>query len=129
MTNGKVNWVTLYNQSQVNYLIWYFNLTEQQSELNNLIWYLTLFRPPLEHFHPSLQRHNSPANSVRELFKSSTDSASLLVSIKNKYFIWVGGSLGGGVTKQGCIWNFDQFWLARDANPMSQNFGSNFFET
>ena len=42
---------------------------------------LSNFRPPLEHFHPSLQRHNSPANSVRELFKSSTDLASLLVSI------------------------------------------------
>jgi len=57
--------------------------------------HLTLFRPPLEHFHPSLQRHNSLANSVKELFKSSTDSASLLVSIKKNYFIWVRGSLGG----------------------------------
>jgi len=54
----------------------------------------TLLGPPLEHFYPSLQRHNSPANSTRELFKSSTDSASLLVSIKKNYFIWVRGSFG-----------------------------------
>jgi len=43
---------------------------------------LTPSRPNLEHFYPSLQRHTSPANSVRELFKSSADSASLLASIK-----------------------------------------------
>ena len=47
---------------------------------------LTPSLPRLEHFYPSFQRHNSPANSVGELFKSCTDSVSLLVLIKKKSF-------------------------------------------
>jgi len=54
-----------------------------------------LLGPPLEHFYPSLQHQNSPANSVRELFKSSEDSSCLLVSIKKNYFIWFRGSFVG----------------------------------
>ena len=37
--------------------------------------------------------NNSPASIARELFKPSTDSASLTVSIKKNYFIWVWGFL------------------------------------
>ena len=33
--------------------------------------------------------NNSPASIARELFKPSTDSASLLVSMKKNYLIWV----------------------------------------
>jgi len=46
--------------------------------------HFTLLGPPLEHVCTSLQRHDSQAKSVRELFKSPTDSACLLVSIKEK---------------------------------------------
>ena len=50
------------------------------------LWPAFLSGPPLEHFYPRLHRHNSPANSVRGLYKSSTDWASFLVSIKKKLF-------------------------------------------
>jgi len=46
--------------------------------------HFTLLSPLLEHFYTGLQRHDSQVNSVRELFKSPTDSACLLVSIKEK---------------------------------------------
>ena len=38
--------------------------------------------------------YNSPAAIARELFKPSTDVASLLDSIKKKFLIWVRGSPG-----------------------------------
>ena len=47
------------------------------------------FGDGLKRFKP----YNLPAAIVTELFKPSTDSASLLVSIKNKYLIWVWGFL------------------------------------
>jgi len=78
-------------------------------------WGCALFRPPLEYFHPSLQRHNSPANSVRELFKSSTDLASLLISIKKIYISFGLGVLLGGRHKVGVFLKFwptsTFFWL------------------
>ena len=51
-----------------------------------------------------LQRYNSPADWARKLFKPSTDSASLLVEIEKKIFLfWVCGSLGEDVTSGGVI--------------------------
>jgi len=46
--------------------------------------------------------HNSPA--ARELFKPSTDSASLLVKMEEKRFLFlVGGLLGGPTTSGGVL--------------------------
>jgi len=59
--------------------------------------------PPLTHFCPNLRRHNSPSDSARELFRTSTGSASLLVKIKKKIFVL--GSLWG--LSQGV---FSSFW-------------------
>ena len=48
--------------------------------------------------------HNSPAAAAREVFKSSTDSASLLVPSKKKIFFNFGfGVLLGGRHKWGCF--------------------------
>jgi len=87
---------------------------------------LTLLGPLLQQFYPSLQRHNSPANSVRELFKSSTDSASLLVSIEKKSISFGLGVLLGERHKVGVFLKFlptlngpgrqtnaPKFWLKR----------------
>jgi len=46
------------------------------------------------------KRYNSPATITTELFKQSTDSASLLVSIKKKLFDLGGGFSLGDVTKK-----------------------------
>jgi len=57
------------------------------------------FGDGLKRFKP----YNLPAAIVTELFKPSTDSASLLVSIKKKIFdLGVGFSLGD-VTKKACF--------------------------
>jgi len=37
--------------------------------------------------------HKSPAARAKELFKPSTDSASLVVDIKKKFFVFGGGFL------------------------------------
>jgi len=39
--------------------------------------------------------HNSPAAAAREVFKTSTDSASPVVPSQKKFQIWVRGFLGG----------------------------------
>ena len=76
-----------------------------------------------------LQHYNSPADWTTKLFEPSTDSASLLVEIEKKFFLfWVCGSLGGGRHKW--EWHFHFFGLVYadlDANPMSQFFRSSFF--
>jgi len=69
--------------------------------LLELIWTWT------RHFCPSLQRHDSPTDSARELFRPSRDSANLLVKIGRKIFVlglWfpVGVFTSGGV--------FSSFW-------------------
>jgi len=69
---------------------------------------------------------NSPAAIAREVFKPSTDAASLLGSIKKNFFLGEGYAWEE-LAKWGCFWIFDQIWLALDANPMGQNFASNFF--
>jgi len=48
------------------------------------------------------KRYNSPATIATELFKPSTDSANLLVSIKKLFDLGVGFSLGD-VTKKACF--------------------------
>ena len=74
-----------------------------------------------------LKRYNSPVDWIRELFKLSTDSASLLVSIKKTLFdLGVRFSLGD-VTKKACFWIFDPLQLSLGANPISHFYGSKFF--
>jgi len=40
-------------------------------------------------------RHNSQPAAAREIFKTSTDSARLVVTTEKKIQIWIWGSLGG----------------------------------
>jgi len=55
------------------------------ADLREYVLIVKPIRPTTNYLYPSLQRHNSPAAIARELFKPSSDSASLLVSIK-KFF-------------------------------------------
>ena len=51
-----------------------------------------------------LQRYNLPADWARKLFKPSMDSASLLVEMEKKHFLFcVCSSLGEDVTSGGVI--------------------------
>ena len=61
-----------------------------------------------------------------ELFKPSADATSLLGSIKksNSWFGW--GVRLGGARKMGVFLFFWPIWQSLEANPMGQNFGSNF---
>jgi len=62
--------------------------------------------------------HISPAARARELFKPSTDSASLVVKIIKKTFFVFGGRFSGGdVTMRACFGNFGYLWPALDPNP------------
>ena len=71
--------------------------------------------------------NNSAASIARELLKPSTNSASLLVSIKKKLFdLSVGFSLGD-VTKRTRFRIFDQLRQALRANPMSHFYGLKLF--
>jgi len=49
----------------------------------------------------SLQFCNSPGDWARELFKPSTDSASLVVEIENKNFLFSVGGFQGGAPQVG----------------------------
>jgi len=71
--------------------------------------------------------HKSPAARARELFKPSTDSASLLVDIEKKNlfrFRW--GFSGGDVTMRACFGNFGHLWLALGPNPLTHSIDSKF---
>jgi len=85
---------------------------------------LALWRPPIKHFCPCLQRYNLPTDSGRELFRPFMDSACLQVQIEKNYFVLgVGFSMGvvrnGGVFSSflptlpgpGCQTNEPIFWL------------------
>jgi len=74
----------------------------------------------------SLQLNNLPGDWARELFKPSTDSASLKLLTKKKFFVLDLGFLG--MTSQvGVYWEFfGQLYLALGSNPISQYFGSRF---
>jgi len=76
-------------------------------------------------FLKSLQRHASPADWARELFKPSTDSASLQLHIKKMFSFWVWGFLG--VTSQ---WgHVFAFWVSLPGLGAKPFLGSSFFET
>jgi len=71
--------------------------------------------------------HNSAAARAREVFKPSTDSASLLISTaKNISFLCLGFFLG---TSQERVFLrfYGQLYPALGVNPMIQFFGSRFF--
>jgi len=71
--------------------------------------------------------HNTPATTAREVFKPSTDSVRLLVSIeKNHFQFWVWGSLKG-TSQVGVFLRFHVLlYPALDANRMGQHFGPSF---
>jgi len=56
--------------------------------------------------------YNSPPAAAREVFKPSTDSASLVVPSQKKFQFWVWGSLGGS-HKWGCF----RFFMAYFTRP------------
>ena len=71
--------------------------------------------------------HKSPAAIARELFKPSTDSASLLVDIKKKSFLlWVWGFLGGTSQVGVFLCYFGHLCLALGAVPMGHFLDSKF---
>jgi len=61
--------------------------------------------------------YNSPATIARELFKPSTDSASLVVSSQKKIFGFGFGVLLGGRHKWGCFRIF-MAYFARPWTPI-----------
>jgi len=66
------------------------------------------FQSRVRHFFcRALQSHNSPGDWARELFKPSTDSASLLVKIEKKIFVLGLSFSGRNVTSRGV---FALFW-------------------
>jgi len=66
----------------------------------------------------------SPAARARELFKPSTDSASLLVEIgKNVLRLTFSG---GDVTMRACFQIFGHLYLALGPNPLTHPFESKF---
>jgi len=75
----------------------------------------------------SITIHYSPAEWARQLFKSSTDSANLLVEIEKKFISFA----VEGHHKWGRFCLFGEFYPALGAKPMSQFFPSqwaNFFD-
>ena len=70
--------------------------------------------------------HKSPAARARELFKPSTDSATLLVDIDKNVFRFQSGFSGGDVTTWACFGNFVHLWPALGPNPLTHSIGSKF---
>jgi len=70
--------------------------------------------------------HKSPAARARELFKPSTDSASLPVDIEKNNFRFQWGFSGGDVTMTPCFGNFGHVWPALGPNPLTHSIGSKF---
>jgi len=69
--------------------------------------------------------HKSPTARARELFKPSTDSASLLVDIEKKTFVFFGLAFSrGDVTMRACFRIFGH--LALGPNPLTHPFDSKF---
>jgi len=76
----------------------------------------------------SLQLNNSPGGWARELFKPSTDSASLKPANEIKTFFVVDLGFSGDDVTRGVFWVFfGKFYLALSPNPISHYFGSTFF--
>jgi len=60
------------------------------------------FQSHVRHFScRALETYNSPGDWARELFKPSTDLASLVVKIEKKFFVLVLSFSGGNVTNRG----------------------------
>jgi len=68
--------------------------------------------------------HKSPAARARELFKPSTDSASFLVDIEKKFFLF--WHLLGGTSQVGVFLHFFGH-LSLAPNQLTHSFGSSFF--
>jgi len=68
--------------------------------------------------------HKTPAAKARELFKPSTDSASLLVDIENKILLFLVWRLLGGTSQ---VHFFGHLYLALGPNQLTHSFGSSFF--
>jgi len=68
--------------------------------------------------------HTSPAARARELFKSSTDSASLLVDIEKNVFRFWWGFSGGDVTLRAWFENFGHLWPALGLYQLTHSIGS-----
>jgi len=71
--------------------------------------------------------HNSPAAAAREVFKPSTDSASLVVPSQKNFQVWIRGSLGG-TSQVGMFKHFyGLLYPALDAHRMGPHFGPSVF--
>ena len=79
-----------------------------------------------QNFGASLQRCNPPPNWARELSKASSDSASLLLEIEKKIFVFGLGFDGGTAASGGVLAFFGHLYLALDHNPLGHYFGSRF---
>ena len=74
----------------------------------NWVSFVKHFQSRVHHFScRALQSYNSPSDWARELFKPSTDSASLLVDIEKKICV-LGLSFSGGNVTSRCV--FVLFW-------------------
>jgi len=71
--------------------------------------------------------YNSPAAAAREVFKPSTDSASLVIPSQKKVFSFGFGVLLEGRHKWGYFRVFGLLYPALDAHQMGQHFGPNIF--
>ena len=72
--------------------------------------------------------YNSPAAAAREVFKPSTDSASLVVPRQKKFFqFWVLGSIGGSSQVGVFLHFYGLLYPALDAHRMGPHFGPNIF--
>ena len=89
----------------------------------------TTLRPASITFWPSLQRHNSPADWAREVFKLSTNSASLLDQTGQIFFVSDLGFSVGDVTIGACFRLFGQVYIALVAKPTGYFLAQAFLET
>jgi len=89
--------------------------------------YRFLFKSRVRHFFcKALQSYNSPAARARELFKPSTDLASLLVEIEKTFFRFGFGVFWGNATSWGVLAFFGHLYLGLDINPLGHSFGARF---
>ena len=73
----------------------------------------------------ALQSYKLPSDWAIELFKLSTDSASLVVEIEKKFFLVFGGGFSGGNTTNRGVLGY--LYLALGSNPLDHYYGSRFF--
>ena len=84
--------------------------------------------PAFATFLQSLQRYNSPADWARELFNPFTDSASLLLILKNNFFV-LGLGFCGGRHNRRMLSRFGQLCLAWAPNQWANLSAQIFLET